>query len=178
MVQNWLVQKNVGLQQFCIQKKFGSKKIIKKYVGSRKKNMSSKICLVKKALNQTSFKLKKNLVQKNSESNNAWVCKNFVSNIFGSKNIFSQKKNDCNSSGISKSRAEYVQCPSCCVNVQSSLHENVVFSVCVRMDNAAYIKFIMWNSISGQTPGIISSLTSVVVWLSGKFLRSFSQSTR
>ena len=35
------------------------------------------------------------------------------------------------------------------VNVQSSLHENVVFSVCARMDNAAYIIFIMWNFISG-----------------------------
>ena len=35
------------------------------------------------------------------------------------------------------------------VNVQSSLHKNVVVSVCVRMDNAAYIIFIMWNSISG-----------------------------
>ena len=34
-------------------------------------------------------------------------------------------------------------------NVQSSLHENVVFSVCVRMDNATYVIFIMWNSISG-----------------------------
>ena len=37
----------------------------------------------------------------------------------------------------------------CFVNVQSSLHENVVFSVCVRMCNAAYVIFIMWNSISG-----------------------------
>ena len=27
--------------------------------------------------------------------------------------------------------------------------ENVVFSVCARMDNATYIMFIMWNSISG-----------------------------
>ena len=62
-------------------------------------------------------------------------------------------KNDRNSgiwqSGISKSRAEYVQPPVCLVNVQSSLHENVVFSVCAHMDNAAYIIFIMWNSISG-----------------------------
>ena len=33
-------------------------------------------------------------------------------------------------------------------NVQS-LHENVVFSVCVRMDNAAYVLFIVGNSISG-----------------------------
>ena len=37
----------------------------------------------------------------------------------------------------------------CCVNVQSSLHENVVFSVFASMDNAAYIIFIMWNFISG-----------------------------
>ena len=37
----------------------------------------------------------------------------------------------------------------CFVNVQSSLHDNVVFSVCALMDNAAYIIFIMWNSISG-----------------------------
>ena len=42
-----------------------------------------------------------------------------------------------------------VQRPVCFVNVQLSLHENVVFSVCALMDNAAYIIFIMWNSISG-----------------------------
>ena len=36
----------------------------------------------------------------------------------------------------------------CIVNVQSSLHENVFFSVCARMGNAAYIMFIMLNSIS------------------------------
>ena len=63
------------------------------------------------------------------------------------------KKNDGNGgiwqSGISKFLAEYVQRPVCFVNVQSSLHENVVFSVCAHMDNAAYIMFIMWNSISG-----------------------------
>ena len=35
----------------------------------------------------------------------------------------------------------------CLVNVQLSLHENVVFSVSVRI--AAYVIFIMWNSISG-----------------------------
>ena len=29
------------------------------------------------------------------------------------------------------------------------MHENVVFSVCAHMDNAAYIISIMWNSISG-----------------------------
>ena len=52
-------------------------------------------------------------------------------------------KNDRNGgvwqSGISKSLAEYVQDPVCFVNVQSSLHENVVFSVCAHLDNAAYI---------------------------------------
>ena len=62
-------------------------------------------------------------------------------------------KNDRNGgvwqSGISKSLAEYVQRPVCFVNVQLSLHENVVFSVCALMDNAAYNIFIMWNSISG-----------------------------
>ena len=63
-------------------------------------------------------------------------------------------KNDRNGgiwqSGILKSPAEYVQHPVCFVNVQLSLHENVVFSVCARMDIAAYIIFIMWNSISGS----------------------------
>ena len=44
---------------------------------------------------------------------------------------------------------EYVQRRVCFVNIQSSLHENVVFSVCECMGNAAYIIFIMWNSISG-----------------------------
>ena len=52
-------------------------------------------------------------------------------------------------SGISKSLAEYVQRHVCFVNVQSSLHENVIFTVCALMDNATYIIFIMWNSISG-----------------------------
>ena len=46
-------------------------------------------------------------------------------------------------------KAEYVQRRVCFVNVQSSLHENVVFSVCALMDNAAIIIFIMWNFISG-----------------------------
>ena len=46
-------------------------------------------------------------------------------------------------------KAEYVQRRVCFVNVQSSLHENVIFSVCARMCNAAYVIFIMWNSISG-----------------------------
>ena len=47
-------------------------------------------------------------------------------------------------------KVEYVQCRVCFINVQSSLHENVVFSVCAHMDNAAYIMFILWNSISGS----------------------------
>ena len=66
---------------------------------------------------------------------------------------FLLRKNDRNGSiwqsEISKSLAEYFKCCVCFVNVQSSLHENVVFSVCAPMDNAAYIMFIMWNSISG-----------------------------
>ena len=43
----------------------------------------------------------------------------------------------------------YVQRRVCFVNVQSSLHENVVFSICACMGNAVYIIFIMLNSISG-----------------------------
>ena len=70
--------------------------------------------------------------------------------------MYGAQKNDRNGgiwqSGISKSLAEYVQRPVCFVHVQSSLHENVVFSVCAFMDNAAYIIFIMWNSISGLEP--------------------------
>ena len=46
-------------------------------------------------------------------------------------------------------KAEYVQRRVCFVNVQSSLHENVVFSVCALMCNAAYAIFIMCNSLSG-----------------------------
>ena len=34
-------------------------------------------------------------------------------------------------------------------HLQSSLHENVVFFVCARMGNAAYIISTMWNFISG-----------------------------
>ena len=64
-----------------------------------------------------------------------------------------QTKNDRNGgiwqSGISKSLGEYVQRHVRFFNVQSSLHENVVFSACPLMDNAAYIIFIMWISISG-----------------------------
>jgi len=46
-------------------------------------------------------------------------------------------------------KTEFVQDSVCFVNVQSSFHENVDFSVGARMDNATYIIFIMWNSISG-----------------------------
>ena len=46
-------------------------------------------------------------------------------------------------------KAEYVQRRVCLVNEQSSLHENVVFSVSARIGNTTYIIFIMWNSISG-----------------------------
>ena len=44
---------------------------------------------------------------------------------------------------------EYAQRHVCFVNVQSTLHENVVFSVCARMCNAVYVISIMQNSISG-----------------------------
>ena len=37
-------------------------------------------------------------------------------------------------------------------NIQSSLHENAVFSVCTCVGNAAYIIFIMWNFIFGLDP--------------------------
>ena len=43
----------------------------------------------------------------------------------------------------------YVQRRVCFVNIQSSLHENVVFSVCLCLGNATYNIFIMINSISG-----------------------------
>ena len=46
-------------------------------------------------------------------------------------------------------KAKYIQRHVCFVNIQYSLHENVVFSVCAHMGNAAYIIFIMGNSISG-----------------------------
>ena len=46
-------------------------------------------------------------------------------------------------------KPEYVQRRLFFVNVQSSLHENVVFSVCARLFNAVSVIFIMWNSISG-----------------------------
>ena len=64
-------------------------------------------------------------------------------------------------------KAEYVQCRVLCKALrESSLRENVVFSLCARMGSAAYIMFITWNSISGLEPNNISGLTSVVVWLS------------
>ena len=46
-------------------------------------------------------------------------------------------------------KAQNVKHCVCFVYLQSSLHENVVFSVCAYMGNAVYIMFIMWNSISG-----------------------------
>ena len=48
-------------------------------------------------------------------------------------------------------KAKYVQRRVCFVNVQSSLHDNVLFSVCERerMGNASFILFIIMNSISG-----------------------------
>ena len=42
-------------------------------------------------------------------------------------------------------KAEYVQRCVCFVNVQSSFRENVIFSVCALMCNAAYVILIMWN---------------------------------
>ena len=62
------------------------------------------------------------------------------------------------------------------VNVQSFFHENVVFSVCARMDNASYIIFIMWNSISGlESWNYFSCGVAVMVRshkkISGNFLR-------
>ena len=40
-------------------------------------------------------------------------------------------------------------CCVCLVNVQLSLHLNVIFSLCALMGFAACIIFIIWNSISG-----------------------------
>ena len=50
---------------------------------------------------------------------------------------------------LGKKYCKYVQRRVCFVNVKSFLHKNVVFSVCVRVCNAAYVIIIMWNSISG-----------------------------
>ena len=64
----------------------------------------------------------------------------------------------CHSEKSSKKyrKAEYVKRHVCVLSIysrlsmkMSSLHENVVFSVCAHMGNAAYIIFIMWNSIAG-----------------------------
>ena len=64
--------------------------------------------------------------------------------------------------------------------LQSSLHENVVFSVCTRMGNATYIIYHVGIPFLIWTPDNISGLTSVVIWLSrwevikkisGNFLR-------
>ena len=78
--------------------------------------------------------------------------------------MISISKNDRNDgigqSRILKSLAEYVHCRVCFVNVQLSLHENVVFSVCVRMDTAAYIIFFMWNHFSGLDAWYHSQLWS------------------
>ena len=49
-------------------------------------------------------------------------------------------------------KVEYVQLRVCFVNVQSSLHENVIISVCACMDNATYRIFIMWNSLPSLDP--------------------------
>ena len=87
--------------------------------------------------------------------------KNIIKNIYITIGLVKKKillktgkKNDRNGgiwqSGISKSQAEHVQRHACFVNVQSSLYENVIFSVCACMCNAAYVIFIMWNSISGK----------------------------
>ena len=79
--------------------------------------------------------------------------------IFKANNQFiskSQQKNDRNGGiwqrGISESLAEHVQRCVGFVNIHSSLHKNVAFSLCACKDNAAYIIFIMWNSISGPLP--------------------------
>ena len=73
-------------------------------------------------------------------------------------------------------KAEYVLRRVCFVNVQSSLHENVVVSVFARMDNATFIKFIMWNSIYGLDAWYhfrfnIRSGVAVIKQNSGNFLR-------
>ena len=43
-------------------------------------------------------------------------------------------------------KAEYVQRRMFFVNAHLSLYENVIFSVCTRMGNAAYIKLNIWNT--------------------------------
>ena len=49
----------------------------------------------------------------------------------------------CSSEVFKDRKEENVQHRVCFVNVQSSLHENVVFSVSAHMCNAAYVIFIM-----------------------------------
>ena len=78
-------------------------------------------------------------------------------------------------------KAEYVQRRVRFVNLQSSLHENVVFSVSARMCNAAYAIYIMWNSISGLDAcyhfrlnircGVAVTVRSHQNKISGNFLR-------
>ena len=61
------------------------------------------------------------------------------------------------------------------------MHENVDFSVCARMCNAAYVIFIMWNSISGLDTsyhfrlniscGVAVTVRSHQKKISGNFLR-------
>ena len=46
-------------------------------------------------------------------------------------------------------KAGYVQRRVCFINVQSSLHENIVFYAWARMGDAMYIKLITRSSISG-----------------------------
>ena len=63
--------------------------------------------------------------------------------------IHKSKRNQSHLSKKKYHKAELFQRRVCFVNVQSSLLENVVFSVCARKWNATYVIFIMWNSISG-----------------------------
>ena len=82
----------------------------------------------------------------------SWTIEFYISRFCGTI-CGTSNKNDLNGgiwqSRISKSLAEYVHRCVCFVNVQLSLPENVVFSGGARMGNAAYIIFIMWNSMSG-----------------------------
>merc|ERR1711954_40635 len=72
----------------------------------------------------------------------------WISTILSGLEIKEHSLNNIETQSKKYRKAEYVQRHVCFVNVQSSLHENVVFSVCARMCNAEYIIFIMWNSIS------------------------------
>ena len=62
-------------------------------------------------------------------------------------------------------KAEYNQRHVCFVNVQSFLHGNVIFSVCLCMGNATCITFIIGNSIFGYDAWYHFGFTSVAVWL-------------